>query len=101
MTKASRWRVAAVVVVGLFMAILDTTIVSVTLPQMQKVFHTDFETIRWVASAYFLAQAAMIPIAGYLNVRGVIKMIFMSALILFTAGSALSCVAPPKAARIS
>jgi hypothetical protein len=45
MTQASRWRVAAVVVVGLFMAILDTTIVSVTLPQMQKAFHTDFATI--------------------------------------------------------
>jgi MFS family permease len=56
--------VAAVVVVGLFMAILDTTIVSVTLPQMQKAFHTDFETITWVASAYFLAQAAVIPIVG-------------------------------------
>ena len=37
MTKASRWRVVAVVAIGLFMAILDTTIVSVTLPQVQKV----------------------------------------------------------------
>ena len=64
MTKTYRWRVAAVVVVGLFMAILDTTIVSVTLPQMQKAFHTDFETITWVASTYFLAQAAVIPIVG-------------------------------------
>jgi len=44
MTKAYRWRVAAVVV-GLVMAILDTTIVSVTLTQMQMAFHTDFETI--------------------------------------------------------
>jgi len=41
----------------------------VTLPQMQKAFHTDFETITWVASAYFLAQAAVIPIVGYLSDR--------------------------------
>ncbi len=45
MTQRYRWRVAAVVAIGLFMAILDNTIVSVTLPQMQKAFHTDFETI--------------------------------------------------------
>jgi FtsH-binding integral membrane protein len=48
--KAYRWRVAAVVAIGLFMAILDTTIVSVTLPQMQKAFHTDFELICCAAS---------------------------------------------------
>ena len=82
MTQAYRWRVAAVVVVGLFMAILDTTIVSVTLPQMQKAFHTDFETITWVASAYFLAQAAVIPIVGYLSDRVGTKLIDLAALAL-------------------
>jgi DHA2 family multidrug resistance protein len=101
MTKAYRWRVAAVVVVGLFMAILDTTIVSVTLPQMQKAFQTDFETITWVGSAYFLAQAAVIPIVGYLSDRVGTKLIFLTALILFTAGSALCAFAPTKEALIA
>ena len=100
MTKAYRWRVAAVVVVGLFMAILDTTIVSVTLPQMQKAFHTDFETITWVGSAYFLAQAAVIPIVGYLSDRVGTKLIFLTALILFTTGSVLCAFAPTKEALI-
>jgi len=101
MTKAYRWRVAAVVAIGLFMAILDTTIVSVTLPQMQKAFHTDFETITWVVSAYFLAQAAVIPTAGYLSDRVGSKLIFLTALILFTAGSALCAFAPTKEALIA
>jgi EmrB/QacA subfamily drug resistance transporter len=101
MTQASRWRVAAMVVVGLFMAILDTTIVSVTLPQMQKAFHTDFETITWVGSAYFLAQAAVIPIVGYLSDRVGTKLIFLIALALFTAGSALCAFAPTKEALIA
>jgi EmrB/QacA subfamily drug resistance transporter len=101
MTKAYRWRVATVVVVGLFMAILDTTIVSVTLPQMQKAFHTDFVTITWVASAYFLAQAAVIPIVGYLSDRVGTKPIFLTALILFTVGSALCAFAPTKEALIA
>ena len=94
MTKAYRWRVAAVVAIGLFMAILDTTIVSVTLPETQKAFHTDFETITWVASAYFLAQAAVIPIVGYLSNRVGTKLIFLTALFLFTAGSAFCAFAP-------
>src|SRR6266851_2430418 len=101
MTKASRWRVTAVVAIGLFMAILDNTIVSVTLPQMQKAFHTDFETITWVATAYFLAQAAVIPIVGYLSDRIGSKLVFLTALTLFTVGSALCALAPTKEALIA
>jgi EmrB/QacA subfamily drug resistance transporter len=99
--KASyKWQIVIVVALGLFMAILDNTIVSVTLPQMQKAFHTDFETITWVATAYFLAQAAVIPVVGYLSDRIGSKLVFMSALILFTIGSALCALAPNKEALI-
>jgi EmrB/QacA subfamily drug resistance transporter len=100
MTK-NRWQVTAVVALGLFMAVLDNTIVSVTLPQMQKAFHTDFETITWVASAYFLAQAAVIPIVGYLSDRIGAKLVFLTALIMFTVGSALCAFAPTKEALIA
>jgi MFS family permease len=62
-----KWQASLIVALGLFMAILDNTIVSVTLPQMLKAFHTDFETITWVVTGYFLAQAADIPIVGYLS----------------------------------
>src|SRR5690349_17417145 len=101
MTQGYRWRVAAVVALGLFMAILDNTIVSVTLPQMQKAFQTDFETITWVATAYFLAQAAVIPIVGYLSDRIGTKLMFLTALALFTLGSALCAFAPTKEALIA
>jgi EmrB/QacA subfamily drug resistance transporter len=80
----------------MFMAILDNTIVSVTLPQMQKAFHTDFETITWVATAYFLAQAAVIPIVGYLSDRIGSKVVFLTSLTLFTLGSALCAIAPTQ-----
>jgi EmrB/QacA subfamily drug resistance transporter len=101
MSKGYKWRVATVVALGLFMAILDNTIVSVTLPQMQKAFHTDFETITWVATAYFLAQAAVIPIVGYLSDRIGSKLVFLSSLTLFTLGSALCALAPTKEALIA
>src|SRR3982074_3555935 len=96
-----KWQATLVVCLGMVMAILDSTIVSVTLPQMQKAFHTDFETITWVASAYFLAQAAVIPIVGYLSDRIGSKLVFLTALILFTVGSALCAFAPTKEALIA
>ncbi|HEX6509762.1 MAG TPA: MFS transporter [Chloroflexota bacterium] len=61
-----KWQAAIIVALGLFLSVLDSTIVSVALPVMRNEFHTDFNTITWIVSAYFLAQAAVIPITGYL-----------------------------------
>ena len=89
-----KWQVAIVSALGLFMAVLDNTIVSVALPQMQQAFHTDFSTITWVATGYFLAQAAVVPITGYLSDRIGAKLVFLMALGLFTVGSGLCAFAP-------
>jgi len=94
MILAYKWQAALVVALGLFMPVLDNSIVSVALPQMQTNFHTDRETINWVATAYFLAQAAVIPITGYLSDRISTKVVFLTALALFTIGSGLCAVAP-------
>jgi EmrB/QacA subfamily drug resistance transporter len=91
-----KWQAALVVAVGLFMAILDNTIVNVALPRMQTFFNTDRTTIEWVVTAYFLAQAAVIPVTGYLSDRIGMKTVFLSALALFTVGSALCALAPSK-----
>src|SRR5260221_6174926 len=96
MRLAYKWQAALIVALGLFMAILDNTIVSVTLPQMQRAFHTDFETITWVVTGYFLAQAAIIPVVGYLSDRIGTKIVFLTALALFTVGSAMCAFAPTK-----
>jgi EmrB/QacA subfamily drug resistance transporter len=91
-----KWRAAIVVAIGLFMAILDNTIVNVALPQMANAFHSDLETIKWVATAYFLAQAAIIPVTGYVSDRIGTKTVFLAALTLFTIGSALCAFAPTE-----
>src|SRR5260370_40571473 len=63
---------------------------------MQRAFHTDFETITWVVTGYFLAQAAIIPVVGYLSDRIGTKIVFLTALALFTVGSAMCAFAPTK-----
>jgi MFS family permease len=91
-----KWRAAIVVAIGLFMAVLDNTIVNVALPEMQAFFNTDRETITWVATAYFLAQAAVIPITGYLSDLIGTKRVFFTALLFFTIGSGLCAIAPTE-----
>ncbi len=89
-----KYAVSLVVALGLFMAVLDNTIVNVALTAMQKSFHTDINTIQWVITGYFLAQAAAIPMAGYLSNQFGAKRMFMLALAIFTVGSLLCGLSP-------
>src|SRR5260370_32047303 len=82
------------------MDFLDNTVVSVAWPQMQLAFKTDFSTITRVATGYFLAHAAVIPIAGYLSDKIGTKLVFMLSLGLFTLGSGLCAIAPTEALLI-
>jgi EmrB/QacA subfamily drug resistance transporter len=94
MLKGNRWLIAGIVALGLFMYALDNGIVSVALPLLQKAFHTDYTTITWVATAYLLTQAAGITVVGYLSDHLGSKIVFVSALLLFTLGSLLCALAP-------
>lgn len=91
-----KWRAALIVAIGLFMAILDNTIVNVALPQMAKSFDTSIQSMDWVLTAYFLAQAAVIPVTGYVSDLIGSKTVFLMSLALFTLGSALCAVAPSR-----
>ncbi|GHO48104.1 MDR family MFS transporter [Ktedonospora formicarum] len=91
-----RWQATIVLVLGLFMAVLDNTIVSVALPQIQKAFNASFDAVTWVSTGYFLSQAAVIPIIGYLSDRLGTKVVYLTALGLFTVGSALCVFAPSE-----
>jgi DHA2 family multidrug resistance protein len=82
-----KYAVALTAALGLFMAVLDNTIVNVALIPMANAFKTDLNSVQWVITAYFLAQAAVIPAAGYLSSRLGIKRVFIVCLALFTLGS--------------
>ena len=94
MGLAYKWQASIVVVLGMFMGVLDNTIVNVALPRMQHAFNTDWQSVVWVASAYFLSSAAVIPITGYLGDRLGSKGVWIGSLAFFTAASALCAFAP-------
>lgn len=82
-------QVSSVVVLGIIMSILDTTIVNVALDTLARDFGTDLTTIQWVATGYMLALATVIPLTGWASHRFGTKRLFMISLLLFTLGSVL------------
>ena len=83
------WRIAAVVIVGAIMSILDTTIVNVALDTLSRDLHSPLADVQWVATGYMLALAAVIPVSGWAASRFGARRIWIASVILFTLGSAL------------
>ena len=77
------------VVIGMVMAILDTTIVSVALDRLATDFHTNISTIQWVTTGYLLALAIVIPLSGWAVHRIGAKPLYLGALVIFVLGSML------------
>jgi EmrB/QacA subfamily drug resistance transporter len=83
------WIVSAVVVIGVIMSILDTTIVNVALETLSRELHAPLNTIQWVSTGYLLALATVIPLTGWMTERFGSKRIWMISVSLFGLGSAL------------
>jgi EmrB/QacA subfamily drug resistance transporter len=87
------WIVAGVVMLGAVMSILDTTVVNVAIDHLTVAFHSSLTTIQWVITGYTLALATVIPVTGWAADRFGTKRIYLTSLVLFTAGSVLSGLA--------
>ncbi len=89
-----KYRVMVVYIVGLFMTIIDGTIVNVALPTLAREFDVSSTDIEFIAIAYLLALAASIPAAGWLGDRFGTKRMFVIALAVFVVASVLCGAAP-------
>ncbi|MDQ0200086.1 DHA2 family efflux MFS transporter permease subunit [Neobacillus ginsengisoli] len=81
------------IILGVFMAILDTSVVNVAIPKMETALNASTDQIQWVVTAYMLVLGMLIPISGWLTDKFGAKKLFLFALITFTIGSALCGVA--------
>ena len=81
------------IIIGVFMAVLDTTATNVVVPSLVNTFKDPLSTVQWVITGYTLAQAAVIPLAGWLADRYGAKQLFLTSVVLFTIGSALCATA--------
>jgi EmrB/QacA subfamily drug resistance transporter len=94
------WIVAGVVILGMIMSILDTTIVNVALDTLGRDLHSPISQIQWVVTGYLLSLAAVIPITGWAARRFGAKRVYLTSIVLFTLGSALCGLATSSTSLI-
>src|SRR5882757_7061555 len=79
----------AVVVIGMFMSTLDTSIVNVAIPTMQKQFGVSTDSIEWVSTAYTLCLGVVVPTSAWLGERIGLRRLYLISLLSFAGFSAL------------
>ena len=83
-----RWiRPIAIVAIGMFMSLLDVTIVNVAVPAIQKDFGGSLEDVLWIATAYTLTLGVVVPLTSWLGDRFGLTRLYIAAVIGFALGS--------------
>ncbi|MER9306373.1 DHA2 family efflux MFS transporter permease subunit [Mesorhizobium sp. M0293] len=89
-TATNARRVALIVAIAFFMQLLDSTIISTSLPQMGESFGVSAVAMSIGITAYMLTMAVFVPLSGWLADRFGARNIFLLAIVLFTLAS-LAC----------
>jgi EmrB/QacA subfamily drug resistance transporter len=82
-----KWWTLTAVCTGVFMLLLDITIVNVALPDIQTQLHASLSDLQWVIDAYALSLAALLLTAGSLADLFGRRRVFVIGLLVFTIGS--------------
>src|ERR1700719_346629 len=89
-----RWIALIVVCLAQLMNVLDTTIVNVALPSIQRELHFTQGTLTWVVNAFLITFGSCLLLAGRLGDLFGRKRVFLSGVLVFTAAFALCGIAP-------
>lgn len=92
--KTNPWLIAAAVVLPTFMEVLDTTIVSVSLPYIAGNLSVSSSDATWVQTSYLISNAIVLPASAWLSAYFGRKRYFMVSIAVFAMASLLSGLAP-------
>ena len=87
--RGNKWWTLVAVCLGMFMLLLDITIVNVALPDIQRALHSSFADLQWVVDAYALTLAAFLLTAGSLADMYGRRLLYLVGLAVFTGASML------------
>lgn len=87
--QANKWVIAVTVAFGAFMAVMDVSVVNVSLPHMMGSFGQDLSSITWVATSYSIAEIIMVTMSGWCSTLIGRKRFYLWSFVLFTFGSIL------------
>ena len=89
-----KWKILISVMFGIFMIILDATVVNVAFPTLRREFSASLADAQWVLSIYVLSLGVTTPVSGYLADRFGIKRVYLLGLAVFVIGSFFCGLAP-------
>jgi EmrB/QacA subfamily drug resistance transporter len=91
--RVNPWVVLLVLSLGMFMTLLDLTIVNIAIPSLVDGIHASLDQVLWVLNAYSLAYAVLLITSGRLGDILGPRNLFVAGLVVFTAASAFSGLA--------
>ncbi len=88
-TGFKKWIITITVIVASLLELIDTTIVNVSLPDIQGNLGATLEDVAWVVTGYAVANVIILPMSGWLGSRFGRKQYFITSIIVFTIASFL------------
>ncbi|HDE7146760.1 TPA: DHA2 family efflux MFS transporter permease subunit [Staphylococcus aureus] len=90
--SVSRGKILAALLFGMFIAILNQTLLNVALPKINTEFNISASTGQWLMTGFMLVNGILIPITAYLFNKYSYRKLFLVALVLFTIGSLICAI---------
>ncbi|MBO1198665.1 multidrug efflux MFS transporter [Staphylococcus simiae] len=88
----SRGKILTALLFGMFIAILNQTLLNVALPKINTEFNISASTGQWLMTGFMLVNGILIPITAYLFNKYSYRKLFIIALVLFTIGSLICAI---------
>ncbi|WP_288530272.1 MDR family MFS transporter [uncultured Secundilactobacillus sp.] len=92
--KYNRTLMILVILVGTFCTVLNQTILSTAYPTIMNVFDINTSTVQWLTTGFMLVNGIMIPISAWLSTRFNSKWLYITAMTVFTIGTAVCFTSP-------
>ncbi|WP_084171373.1 DHA2 family efflux MFS transporter permease subunit [Alicyclobacillus contaminans] len=83
-----------VLLLGVFVAILNQTLLNVAIPHLMTAFNVSADTVQWLSTAYMLTTGVLVPLSAFLIGTFTTRQLFIISMVLFTAGSFICSISP-------
>ncbi len=88
----TRGKILAAMLFGMFIAILNQTLLNVALPKINTEFNISASTGQWLMTGFMLVNGILIPISAFLFNKYSYRKLFLIGLVLFTIGSLICAI---------
>lgn len=94
LNKIKRGPIMFALIIGMFVAALNETLMGNAIPQLMKSFDASAATIQWLSTAYMLVVGVLVPVTAILQQWFTTRQMFLSAMSLFFIGTVVAAVSP-------